>query len=819
MAYALVLHKHFRQQIFIMLRNNIILAFRLLSRQRIYSTINLIGLSLGMASFLIIVLFYQYQISYDQFHSKKDHIYRVNKKFDDKWRFSDASTTVGESIQGNISGVNKIVRLSGITDELQYGDKRFSEYSMYATDASFFNVFDFELLSGEPNTCLSELNSIVLTESLAKKYFGNDSSIGKILSTHNSKGQEIEVTVTGVMQDIPANSHLLINALFSISTLKNFYSAEELNSNWSRTFTYLLLDETAVPVEVEKQINDLISHHIPMHDFGDFKTASFELQPLPEIYFNPTRNGGAQIGNENLTNIFLLIGIFILLIASLNYINLATARSINRSKEVGVRKVSGANRKQLIYQFIGESIFFCLASMIIALLLVNFFVPAINDFSNFAYKIEISPYFFLDPQFMFIALGSALLTGILSGLYPAFVISSFQPTKSLKGESVGKGKISTKKTLVVVQYVVSIFLVICCITIYKVFDHTRNQNFGFENENILALKIHKVRNQSKVNDLKNEIKKISGVKAVAATSKVPLTHRNEKTSWVYDAKINMNRNNPLVFVDGDYFKLLDEENGIIQQVADNSDFLEEGIFVNEKFMDVYGDQYALGDALPVFANRLDENVMFTSDIKGVVRNYKDRMLQPKIDPQIFKISNDNFNYLLIRLLPEMQHETIASLESGFKNMFPHLAFEFSFIEDEMNLLYSMISPFSTLIYYATFFAIIIASMGLFALSLFITQQRTKEIGIRKIFGSTEFNISFLLAWQFVKLIAISFLIAAPLTFYGFRWILMKFPDKIVLSWSLLIGAGAGFILIALLTVIGQSWKAAKSNPVDTLRYE
>lgn len=808
----------FRQHFLIMLKNNIILAFRHLTRQRIYSAINLIGLSLGMASFLIIVLFYQFQMSYDQFHTKKEQVYRVNKFMNERWRFSNVSPTVGESIPGNVSGVEKVVRLANITDELHYGDKQFSEHSMYATDASFFKVFDFELLSGDPTTCLSELNSIVLSESLVTKYFGNASPMDKIISTTNRKGQKIDVKVTGIMKDIPANSHLMINALFSYPTIKNFYTSKELDANWNLCRTYLLLDGNANPKEVEKQVTDLLSPQIPIDDLN-FKTASLELQPLTEIYFNPSKNGGSQMGNEGLTNIFLMIGICILLIASMNYINLATARSINRSKEVGIRKVSGANKKQLVYQFLGESVFFCLASMILAIILVNLFIPVINDFSNYAYKIDLNPYFFLDPKFLMIALLAAISTGLISGLYPAFVISAFQPSKSLKGDTIGRGKLSAKKTLVIVQYVVSIFLVICCITIYKVFDHTKNQNFGFENENILALKINKIPSQAKVNDLKNEIRKLNGVKEVAATSKIPLTHRDENSSWVYDSKINMNRDNPLVYVDEDYFKLLDEENGIIEMAHLKSDQLKDGIFVNEKFMTVYGDQYALGNALDVYANKTGDQVMFTSNINGVVRNYKDRMLQPKLDPQIFKISNDNFNYLLIRLLPEGQHETITSIEASFKNLVPHLAFEFSFIEDEMNLLFSMISPFSTLIYYATFFAIIIASMGLFALSLFITQQRTKEIGIRKIFGSSELKISFLLAGQFVKLIVISFLIAAPLTFYGFRWILMKFPDKIVLNWSLLIGTGMGFILVALLTVIGQAWKAARTNPVDTLRYE
>jgi putative ABC transport system permease protein len=815
MAQALVFNRAFRQYFLIMLKNNFILAFRLLTRQRIYSAINLIGLSLGMASFLIIVLFYQYQMSYDQFHVKKDRIYRVNRLMDDKLRFSYVSSSLGESAQGHISGVKQTIRLSNMKLELQYGKNISSEF-VTAADNTFFEIFNFNLLRGDPVTSLSDLNSIVLSEALSKKYFGGEPPIGKLISTTDRNGQIIDLRVTGVMQDIPANSHLMIDALCSYSTLKNFYSNEELNNNWSRCFTYLLLDQNANPVEVEKQLSDLVSHQIPL---DNFKKASLQLQPLTEIYFNPTQNNSGQIGNKELTNIFLLIGIFILLIASLNYINLATARSLKRSKEVGIRKVSGANKKQLVLQFIGESVFFCVVSLLLALILVNLFIPIINDFSNFAYKIHLSPYFFLDLQFMGIALSAAIITGLVSGLYPAFVIFSFQPSKSLKGELVGSRKISTKKVLVVTQYVVSIFLVICCITIYKVFDHMRNQNFGFETENILAVNIDKLENSANIIDLKNKIERLDGVVRVAGASKIPLVHRDEISCYVYDNKINASRNNALIYIDEDYFELLEIEKLKKVHATENNGRAENGIYVNEVFMNIYGDQYSPGDPLEGFKTKKSDQLMFTSNINGVVENFKDRVLVTSLDPIILKIDQDKIKYLLLKLQPGTQHNTIAQIESTFKKQYAHLAFDFTFVDDEMNYIFSMITPFTRLIYYATFFAIFIASMGLFALSLFVTQQRTKEIGIRKIFGSSELNISLLLASQFIKLIVISFIIAAPLTFYGFRWILMKFPEKIELSWFLLIGAGIGFILIALLTVIGQSWKAAKTNPVETLRYE
>lgn len=802
-----------------MLKNNFILAFRLLTRQRVYSAINLIGLSLGMACFLIIVLFYQYQKSYDQFHTKKDQIFRINKHLDGikgNRRISKVSASLTESVHGNIPEIKNSVRLIELGQELHYQDKGFNEWYMYAADNSFFEIFDFKLINGDPASALSELNSIVLNQTLAKKYFGDESPMGKIMSTVDDNGQKVDLTVTGIMKDVPANTHLTVHALLSFHSIKNFMSEEDMYGNWSLCHTYLLLDDQADPTDVEKQIFDLVSHQISMEDF---EKASLPLQPISEIYFNPTRDGGSQRGSKTLTNIFLLIGVFVLLIASLNYINLSTARSLKRSKEVGIRKVSGASKHQLVYQFIGESILFCIVSLALALILVGIFIPTLNNFSNYMFKIHLNSFFLFDVQFMGIAISSAIIAGFLSGLYPAFIIASFQPSKSLKGESAGRNKMSAKKVLVVAQYVVSIFLVICCLTIYKVFDHMRNQDFGFDEENIIALNVEKINDPAQISGLKNTFKQIAGVAKVAGASKIPLSMRNDMAYNIYNEKTKLKRLVPTIFIDEDYFELLGMDQKQFLPSTKEPVEIMNGIVVNEAFVEKYGEQYALGDAVDAYEYYKTDILSFTSKIVGIVENTKNRTIDQSVGPIIYKYDHNTLNQLLIELRPGTQHEAMAAIESIFKTQYPYLAYETKFIEDEVEFAFSMITPFAKLIYYATFFAIFIASMGLFALALFVTQQRTKEIGIRKIFGSSEVNISLLLAGQFVKLILISFIIAGPLTFYGFRWLLMKFPEKIVLSWSLLGGTGLAIICIALITVMGQSWQAAKSNPVDTLRYE
>lgn len=802
-----------------MLKNNILIAFRLLLRQRIYSAINLIGLSIGMASFLVIVLFYQYQKSYDQFITKKDRIYRINRYMrthDMAGYISKVSYDAAGTLGNQISGIEQTLRLREFSTELTYKENSFRETYMLAADPSFFEFFDYKFIAGDPVAALNDMNTIVLNEKLAKKYFGDEPAISKYLSSVDQNGRKYDYKVTGVIKEVPPNSHLTADAIISFSSLKNHLDLNTRGKSWASCHAYVLLEEDADSEKVGAFVNQSLLEHVP--EVG-FEQASFRLMPLTDIYFNPGKDGGSQRGSTLLTNILLLIGVFILLIASLNYVNLATARSLKRSKEVGIRKVSGANKKQLIYQFMGESVFICLVAMLVGLFLVYLIIPYINNFSNYMYRIALNQSFLLDPTFMGIALVAAMSTGLLSGLYPSFVISSFKPAKSLKGDNVQSGKLSTRKILVVTQYVVSIFLIVCCIAIYKVFDHLRNQNFGFDEENIVAIRTDKIASPSKVDYLKNQFRMIEGVDHVAATSKVPLTHRDEHYCRIYHAKREQKDARTVIYVDENYFDLLgiDVHQSLVNPEGNGS--LTNGIFVNQLFIDEYGDQYSLGNGVDLYDDNNHNKIAFTSQIIGVVGNFKDRVISPKKGPMIFKVDEEKTNYLLVRLKPENQHATIARLESSFKAQHPYLAFSFSFLEDEMNFMFAMITPFGSLVYYATLFAIIIASMGLFALALFITQQRTKEVGIRKIFGSSEFAVSMLLAKQYVRLILISFLISGPLTFYGFKWIFQKFPEQIEMSWWVLAMVAGGLVLLALATVFGQSWKVARSNPVNTLRYE
>lgn len=801
-----------------MLKRNLTLTIRLLLRQRIYSIINLLGLSLGMACFFVIVMFYQYQNSYDQFHTKKDHIFRLNRSINHNYgnEISRIASNTAGTLIDNITGVEKMTRLVDIQTDLQYGDIGFNKLFLYAAEDSFFEIFDFKLLAGNSKTALSDINTIVLSESLAKKYFGSESALSKIMSIVDKNGKKVDLTVSGIMKDIPPNSHLMIDALLSYSSLKSFFDEEQLDTDWSLCNTYLLLNNNINPTKVEKDVSTFILDQMP--EDSSMKI-SFRLQALTDIFFNPTSDGGSQQGNQSLTNIFLLLGIIILLVASLNYINLATARSLKRSREVGIRKVTGATRKQLIYQFLGESILICIVAFFISLFLINLIIPYINNFSNNLYRIQLDPKMITAPKFILIATCTVVITGLLSGSYPAFVISSFLPSKSLKGERQGKGNYSTRKTLVVVQYVVSIILVISCLAIYKVFDHIKNQNFGFDNENILAINVQKLNRSSNIDEFRASLASINGIEGMSYTSKIPLSHRDDIYCRILDERTDYKNLCFVVFIDETYFDFLG-----INTIQNNGNDLNKeatvnGIYVNEAFIKRYGQQYALGSTIELFNNTDDKKVDFTYEIIGIVENIKLRVLEQNIEPAIFKIDREKSNYLLVQIDPKNQSKIVSSIESVFKTQNPFLVFDYTFLDDEMEFMFSMINPFAKLVYYATLFAIFIASIGLFALALFVTQQRRKEIGIRKTYGASQLNVSLLLARQFVKLVFISFLLSGPLTFFGFRWILLKFNAQLEMNWSLLVAVGAGIVILSTLTVLGQSWNAARSNPVSVLQTE
>jgi len=806
-----------------MIWNYFLFAYRYMLRQKLFSIISLTGLSLGMACFLLIFLYLQFQHSYDQFHEKKDRIYRVNRYHDGesgKWRLSTTAARVAELASASISEVESAVRMSNLPLELQYKDKRIKERNVYAADPEFFDLFSFKLIKGDPGNALLEPNSIVLTEEIAHKIFGEEEALDQTIVTYDPMGKMLTLKVTGILEDVPVNSHQLFKVLLSYNTLKPFKDDRWMEEDWYGCLTYLLLKKNASPEMVEDQLNELTKDLLP--DLG-FQTSKLSLQLLTTIFFNPMKDGWSQRGDKTVTYILLILGILILLIASLNYINLSTARSMQRVTEIGVRKVHGANKIQLVGQFLGESIFFSVLSLIIAIFLLQLFIPAINQFSNLLFTIQLDPDIFSNKTFLGIAIGTALVTGIMSGLYPAFVLSGFHTVKALKGKTERRGSSFTRKGLVVIQYIVSISMIFGSIAILKIFNHMQRQDLGFDKENVVVVNLEEIRNDQRILFFKNQLLRIPGVRRVAGTSKVPISLKYDSFYYFWNSKENKDKRIPIVYVDKTYFDLLNID--LVDQpdpvfLLDNVE--KEIALVNQEFLSELSDQYPLGSVMELYnLDKGKERIPKAHpELIGSFSNFVNRnLIMNKPGPIIFMLSDSHINYLLVKLTEDFNKNILGEIENSFYQVFPEHVFEYSFIDDEIDTFISIFSPFAKIIFFGTFFAIFIASMGLFALSLYITQQRTREIGVRKVFGANTKNITFMLTKQFIQLVIIAFILAGPITFWGLRFMFQMIPDHIDLGWHIL-GIVALFIIgLGIMTVWVQSFNSARTNPVDTLRYE
>ncbi len=806
-----------------MIRNYFLFSFRMMLRQKLFSIISLTGLSLGFASFLLIVLYLQFQYSYDQFHERKDRIYRVNRYHDGEngqLRLSTSAACVAEFANQSLSGVESAVRLSHLPLELQYQNKKFKEDYVFAADPQLFDIFSFKLLEGDGEEVLNEPNSIVLTQDLAIKIFGDQEPLNKSIVTYDPQGNKLALKVTGILENVPANSHQIFKALLSFNTLRHFKGDRWMEDDWYGCLTYLLLKENSQPDLVEEQLNALTKNILP--DLG-MQYSYLKLQLLPTIFFNPMKDGYSQRGSKLVTHVLLILGIFILLIACLNYINLSTARSLQRIREIGIRKVMGARKIQLIWQFLGESIFLAMISLLTAIILLQILIPAINQFSNILFMIKLDPNLITNVSFLGIAIGTALVAGIFSGIYPAFILSGFNSIKALKGKSDKQGSSFMRKVLVVIQYIVSIVMIFGSIAIFKIYDHMRSQDLGFDKENVLAINVEEYENDQRMSFLKNQLKGIHGIAGVAGTSKVPITLRNDLSYFIWNSKENKDKRISIVYIDENYFDLL--HIGLVNK-TDPDSFLnnteKEVAFVNQAFFLELADQYSLGETIELYDfDKLNNRLAQAHpEIIGSVPDFIDRnLIFNRSGPIAFIVSNERLNYILVRLSGEDEQEILPEIEKTFYQVFPEHVFEYSFIDDEIDTMISIFSPFAKLIFFGAFFAIFIASIGLFALSLYITQQKTREIGVRKVFGANEKNITYLLTKQFIKLVILAFFIAGPITFWGLRFLFQIIPDQIELEWHIL-GIVALFIIgLGIMTVGVQSVKSARTNPVDTLRYE
>jgi len=793
-----------------MFKNFFRTAFRNLWKHRIFSFINLTGLAVGMSACFLIYLYVKFELSYDAFNTKADRIYRVVcdiKTPTEVLKFSVPSWAMPKNIKNDFPEVESFTRALGDNILIRKGNIKFQEENSLWADSSLFRVFDFKLIKGNPQTALKEPFSIVFSETAAKKYFGNANPLGQSLLI---TGDGLAATVTGVMKDIPENSQVKGDVIISMTTLTQKL-APKIEEQWGNfgAATFLLLKPGASPKGLEAKFPAFLEKRDGTGMKQSKMFYSLFLEPLRNVYLYSTRDG-SKTGNINNVYIFSIVAVFILLIACINFINLTTARSAERAKEVGIRKVVGAGKSQLAWQFIGESVMLCLIAFLLSLGICVLLLPSFNMLAGKT----ISHGIFENIQYVVILFFGAVGIGLLAGIYPALVLSSFKPVIVLKGRFVtGTRGIILRKGLVIAQFTISIALIIGTIIVYTQMKYMRSQDLGFSKDQIMV--IDSQGDQAK-NSLKQEIAGIPTVKSTAMSSSVPGGGRPTAYSEIENTKGELQiANLELYFVDFDYINQFKIKMAAGRAFSRN--FMTDttqSMILNEAAVKMFGyasPQQAVGKRFKQWGRE--------GKIIGVMKNFHFEALQETIKPLSMRIEPNGCNLISVNVSTANLPATIAAVENKWKTLIPNRPFSYFFMDEFFDKQYRGEERFGKLFLNFSVLAIFISCLGLLGLASYSTMQRTKEIGIRKVIGSSVSGIVNLLSKDFLKLVFISFLIAAPVSWYlMYKW-LQDFAYRTKISWWVFAIAGITALLIALLTISVQAIRAAMANPVKSLRTE
>ncbi len=792
-----------------MLRNYLRTALRNLWRHRGFSLLNVLGLTVGLTAFFLIFLYVCFELSYDSFHTKADRIYRAVGDLKTRTETQHLNTVPTPATIHLPSGFPEVQA----TTRIRLGDnwmvirgaEVFEVNDVALADSNFFSVFDFPLLKGDRRTALKEPFSIVLTETTAKQLFGNADPIGRSLIVTRMK---FHATVTGVMKDLPENSHVKIEMMMSMFADT---SGGRVDGGWNDygSNAYLLLRPGASAAALQAKF----PAYLEKIGGAEMKKAqeqlTVSLEPLRSIYLYSTRDN-ARTGNITNVHIFSIIGAFILLIACINFVNLTTARSAERAKEVGIRKVVGAGKAMLAAQFIGESIILCVIACLLAILFSALLLPGFNYLAGK----EISTGIFLRPSYLLLLLGVSILIGIIAGLYPALVLSSFNPIAVLKGRfSAGSKGLVLRKTLVIVQCTIATGLTIATLVVFHQLNFMRSQDLGFSKEQKLILD---TRDDSAKMAFRDEVARLPGVLAMGMTNLVPGEGDNADGCQLENVRGDMQATNSAVyFVDYDYIGMMGMKMaaGRAFSRAFATDTAH-SMILNETAVRLLGytsPEQAIGKRYEQFGTK--------GMIVGVVRDFHFRSLQEAIKPLTIRIEPGAGDLLCVKLDGHRVPATMAAIQEKWKHMLPTRPFTYFFLDELFDKQYRAEDRFGRLFLNFAILAIFICCLGLMGLASYSTLQRTKEIGVRKVIGASVGNIVFLLSKDFLKLVGWAFLLAAPVSYlFMHRW-LEGFAYRITAYWWIYVVAGVGAILVTLLAISLQSIRAALVNPVKSLRSE
>ncbi len=784
-----------------MFNNYLKIAFRLIRRKKLFSFVNLLGLTIGLTSIFFILLYVDFELNYDKFHENANNIYRVYMHQPGNLVFGSSTdlwvTTppiLKPTWEMELPEIGKIANILFRDVVFKKNELLLDETVLFA-DPEFLEIFTFPLVYGEHKTALDEPFSLLITQRAADKYFGRENPIGKTIPTSD----KYQYKVTGVLQNIPQNSHLKFDYLGSFNTLYTIFKRNWKTENWLNNGldTYLTL-----PANIDRKQFDEKLRRYNLQGFND-KTWSFHVQPLKDIHFN--RATGGQ-GDIRYIYIFSAIGLFTLLIACFNFVNLSTARSATRVKEVGVRKVVGAYRRQLARQLLGESFIFTLISLIFSLISVMIILPAFNSLIGK----ELNVNAFLNLKLMLGAMGITLLVGIISGSYPALFISSFQPARILRGhlKISSKGSQFFRNTLVVIQFALSIIMIVSTITLYNQLHFIRNKELGYEKDHILTFHTRGINLEVLKRELleKPEILKVSfssGLPTSVGWSNIPAWKGKEPD------------NNPFFYrldVDYDFFDIyrLEMVKGrkFSQELGDKGN----AYILNETAVKCLGFEEPIGQPFGFWK--------ITGTVIGVVKDFHFESLHKPITPLgIGILDYENLSNVSVKISSQNIRSSLNYIGKTWEKLRPEYPFEFSFIDERLDAMYKTEQKMAESFNYFALIAIFIACLGLFGLASFISEQKTKEIGIRKILGATASKIILLLTREFILLLALANLIAWPLAWFAMNKWLESFAYRINLNVIYFITAAVIAFLIAMASVSSQFARAIKANPADSLRYE
>ena len=813
-----------------MIGNYITTTLRNIFKHRALSTINILGLTIGLTAVILIGIYVRYEFSFDRFHEHAENIYRVERKGvmeGESFHLPHTNNNIPEALKEELPSIKDFVRIWPTRGIFQDDRNNFHEEEVYLADNSFFEIFSFPLIRGDQKSVLLSPNTVVITEAMARKYFDDQEAMGRTMEAQ-VLDSTLTLKVTGIMQEIPDNSHLQTDMVVSYETAKNVAPDKYLNT-WMGNYLYSYIQ--VKPGTDIQQMKAQFPAFIQKHMDAEFRQImgkgknineflSFYLQPLTDIYLF-ARLDYAIGPTGDIGKVYTAIGIalLILLIACINYINLSTARSLTRAREVGLRKVFGANRTKVMAQFIVESVVLSLIALMLSMIVVESVLPFFNTFLD----TDLSIGYFSQPLILIGLTGLAVVLGILAGMYPALYISSYRPASMLKSidhASKGSSSANVRRGLVILQFAISVALLIAVFTMNRQLNFMISKNPGFNQQQVMVVQSNDQQFRQNMGTLRERSLKLPGVNGIAmANSNLGEKEYSDGVFRVKGKPQNTTENLSIMNIDENFIHTLQ-----INLLAGRS-FSEEfqsdkhgAYIINEAAMQKLGffdPQKAIGTRL--VQNRLEGSK--EGKIVGVVQNFHYQPLQHKIKPLVFTHQEGHTNHMFVKISQPDMSKVIPQIKEVFNKVVPELTFHYSFLDNQYRQGYIKEMRMKKMFTVFSILAIFIASMGLFGLAAFMTERKTKEIGIRKAIGATTSRIVVMLSAHFLKWVLVSNLIAWPLVYLSLNRWLQNFAYHVDLQPRYFLLATVIAIFVAQATVFYQAFTAARSNPVDSLRYE